>query len=89
MSKGYLYILQSEKSGSYYVGSTLDTENRLSLHNIGKVPSTKGKGPWKLVFNQVFNTKSEAQSVEFRLKKKKSKIILEKIIADGVIKFNN
>jgi len=87
MPKGYVYILQSETTGRYYIGSALNVKNRLLLHNSGRVPSTRGRGPWKLVFNQAFNTKRESQSVEFKLKKKKSKVILEKIIAEKIIRF--
>ncbi|MDP2918981.1 MAG: GIY-YIG nuclease family protein, partial [Dehalococcoidia bacterium] len=31
----YVYILQSEKSGRYYIGSTGDIPTRLAQHNAG------------------------------------------------------
>ncbi|MCF8119871.1 MAG: GIY-YIG nuclease family protein [Deltaproteobacteria bacterium] len=44
----YVYILQSEKDSTYYVGSTQDLESRLERHNQGRSKYTKGKGPWKI-----------------------------------------
>jgi len=43
----YFYILKSEKTGKYYVGSTENFENRLKMHNFGKVKSTKNSKPWQ------------------------------------------
>jgi len=37
----YVYILQSERDGSYYVGYTSDLEGRLSRHNGGRSPYTR------------------------------------------------
>ena len=44
------YIIQSRKSGRYYVGHTQNILERLSYHNNGKVTSTRNKGPWDLVY---------------------------------------
>ncbi|WP_367119222.1 GIY-YIG nuclease family protein, partial [uncultured Mucilaginibacter sp.] len=33
----YTYILQSTKSGRYYIGHTSNIEERLERHNTGKV----------------------------------------------------
>ena len=32
----FVYILQSERDGSFYIGSTSDVEARLSRHNSGR-----------------------------------------------------
>jgi putative endonuclease len=40
----YTYIIQSEKSGRYYIGHTENIEARLERHNAGKVTATKNKG---------------------------------------------
>ena len=32
----FLYIIQSDKDGTYYVGSTQDIEARLARHNQGR-----------------------------------------------------
>ncbi|WP_206082229.1 GIY-YIG nuclease family protein [Maribellus sediminis] len=41
----YLYILQSEKNGRYYVGSTQNVNERLQQHNWSRTPSTKSGTP--------------------------------------------
>lgn len=46
----YVYVLISEKDGLFYTGYTSDLKERLTLHNAGKVPSTKNRVPLKLVY---------------------------------------
>ena len=43
------YILQSAKSGRFYIGHTEDIESRLYRHNSGMVTATRNKGPWRVV----------------------------------------
>ena len=54
------YILQSEKDGKHYYGSTGNLEQRLKAHNAGKVRSTKHRRPFKLIYFEQFPTKAEA-----------------------------
>jgi putative endonuclease len=82
MQKGFVYILQSEKSKKYYVGSTINLEMRLAQHNGGRVVSTKNKGPWLVVFHQEYQDVAHARQVEYKIKQKKSKKFIEKIILD-------
>ena len=65
----YVYIIESQQSGIFYKGSTNDYVRRLTEHNEGINDYTKGKGPWKLVFVQKFDTKSEALVKEKKLKR--------------------
>ncbi|HCE43781.1 MAG TPA: hypothetical protein DET40_09555 [Lentisphaeria bacterium] len=44
----YVYIIQSQTSGRFYVGHTEDIDNRLNEHNSGKSKSTRNKGPYCL-----------------------------------------
>ena len=69
----YTYILQSEKTGGLYIGSTNNLEDRLTRHNGDQNEYTKGKGPWKLFYSVTFATRSEAVQLELFLKSKKSK----------------
>jgi len=65
-----------------YVGYTNDLVLRLSKHNSNKgAKSTKGY-KWLLIYSKKFNTKSEAMSFEYKLKKNKilRKEILEKSV---------
>ncbi len=83
--KPVVYILKSE-TGKYYVGSTNNLERRLSQHVSGQTHSTKRMGSMNLVFQQEYNTLTDARSVELRLKKLKRKDFVEKIVKEGYIK---
>ena len=84
---GYLYILKSVKSGKFYTGSSDDYKRRLREHNEGKVKSTKGKRTWELVYKQLFQTIKEARQAEYKLKRYKSRKIIEQIVEEQIIKF--
>ena len=76
----YIYVLQSGKHGTYYIGVTQDIKNRMALHNRGRVHSTKSKKPWKLVASKTVLTMSEAMAEEKRLKAIKKRVLLERTI---------
>ena len=76
----YFYILKSDKTAKYYIGSTENFENRLKMHNSGKVKSTKGLKPWQCVFIQNFSTLSGAVEMEAKVKKWKSRKAIERLI---------
>ena len=78
--EGYVYIIQSEKHGRYYIGSCTDLQRRISDHNRGNTTSTRNQGPWILVYNKKENTLIEARAEEKRIKKWKSKVMIEKLI---------
>ncbi|MEA1937239.1 MAG: GIY-YIG nuclease family protein [Patescibacteria group bacterium] len=73
MDKHYLYILQSLKDESFYVGTTGNPEARLKFHNKGFQRYTRKKLPWILVYAEEFNSKTEALKRENEIKKKKSR----------------
>jgi putative endonuclease len=83
---GYLYILQSCINSSYYIGSTIDLEKRLTEHNNGYVKSTKKIRPMELMFFKKYESIQEARRMEYKLKQKKSKVIIEKIISEQEIR---
>ena len=63
-----------------YVGYTSNIKSRLKKHNSNKgAKSTKGY-KWKIIYKKKFNTKSDAMSYEYLLKKdrKKRSIILKR-----------
>ena len=76
----YLYIIQSEKNGKYYIGSSQDPIVRLQQHNWSRTPSTKTGIPWKLVYTEEFKTRSDAVKREYAIKKKKSRKYIEYLI---------
>jgi len=73
-----VYILQSEKFGTYYIGVSGNTKDRLKLHNLGKVRSTKSKRPWELLCYKSFDSRKDALKFESELKSVKKRGILEK-----------
>jgi len=83
--KGYLYILKSLQNNRYYVGSCLNLTNRLDQHNKGYNKSTKLGRPWNIVFSKEFDDIKIARQIEYKLKKLKSRIITEKIVASQKI----
>jgi len=76
----YMYILQSEKSGRYYIGHTGNLDERIATHNSGKVKSTRNKGPWQVLYFEKFNTKIEANRRELEVKRQKSRSYIENLI---------
>jgi predicted GIY-YIG superfamily endonuclease len=64
----YVYIIQSQKDRSYYVGSTKDLKIRLQEHNRGDVRYTSSKTPHKLVWYCAFVSKKKALDFEKYLK---------------------
>ena len=77
----YTYIIQSEKTGKYYIGSSEDVQKRLQQHNWSRTPSTKTGIPWELVYTEEFETRSEAVKREYAIKKKKSRKYIEYLIS--------
>ncbi|MFA4871993.1 MAG: GIY-YIG nuclease family protein [Patescibacteria group bacterium] len=87
--KGFVYIIQSIKSGLFYIGSSENPVKRLEQHNSGLVVATKNKGHWELRFFQEYDNMTVARKIEYKLKKLKRRDILEKIIEDKIIKLKD
>ena len=65
----YTYILRCS-DGTYYCGWTNDLENRVKTHNAGKGSKyTKVRLPVELVYYEEFETKEEAMSREWHIKR--------------------
>jgi putative endonuclease len=80
--KFFVYILQSMKDFSFYVGQCDDLDWRVSKHNEGMSKYTASKRPWRLVYFEMYATRSEALKRERQIKKMKSKIYLENLISN-------
>ncbi len=76
----FVYILKSELCGRFYIGQTKDLNRRLIKHNSGQVKSTKAYLPWKLVYTEQFNNRSDAMKREVFLKKQKNTSFYLKLI---------
>jgi putative endonuclease len=78
---GILYILQSETTGRFYIGSTQDLDRRLSEHLRGHTPSTRGRGPWNLIYTESFESLLEARRRELQIKRWKSSKMIAALVA--------
>ena len=75
-----VYILQSEKDGSYYIGYSQDLIKRLEQHNSSKSGYTATKNPWKMVYVEEYETKTEAIKREKFLKRQRNKAFYKTLI---------
>ena len=64
----YVYIIQSEKDGTYYKGFSENYAARLLQHNAGKSPYTSNKIPWKLIHVEQYELKKDALKREKNIK---------------------
>ena len=77
-----VYILYRGKTDGFYIGYSTDLPRRINQHNMGLTQSTRGKGPWKIVYTEAFLNKSDALKREIFLKKQKNKNFYRRLIAD-------
>lgn len=73
----YTYVLLSKKDGRLYTGFTHDLRNRFKEHNEGKVFSTKGRQPLKLIYYEACMNEMDARAREKQLKTGKGKKYLK------------
>jgi putative endonuclease len=73
VSEYIVYILKSESTGRFYTGYTSDLSKRLAKHKAGATKTTRGMGPWKLVYQEAFETKKDATARERELKRLKGR----------------
>ena len=69
----YVYLIQSKKYGTFYIGHSNNTQVRLKHHNRGKCKYTKNKGPWELLAYKEFVTRALAMAEEKRIKNLKNR----------------
>jgi len=64
----YVYVLMSLKDRDFYTGYTQDIQNRIRLHNCGKVGSTRNRTPFLLIYWEGCLSQKDATSREKYLK---------------------
>jgi putative endonuclease len=72
-----VYIIESE-TGVWYYGSSGNVDQRVKDHNSNRSLYTRFKGPWKLIFQRDFETKTEGLRFEKLLKKTRNKEYIRK-----------
>ena len=76
----FVYVLQSQSTGRFYIGQTQDVEARLAYHNAGYSKSLNNRGPWKLVYREGYATRAEAVRRERQIKSWKDRAMVEKLV---------
>lgn len=74
----YTYVLRSKKDGKLYTGSTGDLRKRFIEHNTGKNFSTKGRGPFELIYYEACIEHEDAYAREKFLKSGPGKAYIKK-----------
>ncbi len=75
------YILYSAIKNKYYIGySADDLLERLRRHNTNHKGFTGGVGDWKMVYKEIYHSKSAALAREREIKGWKSRKMIEKLI---------
>ena len=69
----YVYLLKSETNGKLYIGYSKDLKKRLLEHNSKVTKSTKSGIPWKLIYYEAFENKTDALREEIFLKSGKGR----------------
>lgn len=60
----YVYLIESDKDGVWYIGLSANPEERLKQHNAGKSKFTKGHIPWKLLYQEKVGALKDARKKE-------------------------
>jgi predicted GIY-YIG superfamily endonuclease len=71
---------------NWYYGHTNNLAERLSAHNSGLNVSTKGRGPWRYIFQRQIENLEGAVKFEKRLKLLKNKVYIRKKYAQYFIR---
>ena len=76
-----IYILFSQKTNRYYIGSTDDLARRLKHHHAGPTPSTKTGAPvWEIPYTETIPDRAAALKCEREIKKKKKQVLHRVIV---------
>lgn len=72
MCQHYVYVLQSKKDKSLYIGYTGNLKARLNKHHKGVCASTKNNKPFRIVAYEAYASETDARTRERRLKQFKN-----------------
>ncbi|MBY0434226.1 MAG: GIY-YIG nuclease family protein [Cyclobacteriaceae bacterium] len=77
----FVYILQSEVDGSFYIGQTNNLDDRLKRHNTGLEKYSRTKRPWKIFWSFQVESRAEAMKLERKIKNFKSRKRISEFVA--------
>jgi putative endonuclease len=75
----FVYVIRNTE-GRLYIGFTSDLDKRIQTHQENKAGWTHGRGPWQLVYHEVYTSRSMAMRRERNLKRGKTNKELRQII---------
>ena len=75
----YVLLLRDDK---FYIGFTSNLRNRITLHQKGKVDSTRPRLPLELIFYEAYKNKYDALRREKYLKTSKGKTTLNSMLKE-------
>lgn len=64
----YIYVIRSITHSTRYIGSTDNPIKRLQEYNNGRCRYTRGRKPWKLIYQEGYITRGETMNREKFLK---------------------
>ena len=67
-----VYVLQSKKDKSLYIGYTNNLKKRFTEHNKGLCASTRDRKPFRFAFYEAYSSENDARTRERRLKQFKN-----------------
>ena len=76
----WIYVLQSEKNKTRYIGNTENLEVRLKEHNHGRSRYTSAHSPWKIIYKESVESRAQAIPREKFLKSGTGRKILDTLI---------
>ncbi len=81
----FVYILHSREHDRFYIGQSEHPHLRPQYHNsIGKGFTSRYR-PWEMVYMRECSGRSEARKLERRIKKWKSRQMIEKLIRGEIV----
>jgi putative endonuclease len=80
----YIYVLNCNRTNTFYTGATVNLEKRLEQHNKGKVFYTKSRLPVKLIYFEACLNKDDAYRRERYLKTGMGKRYLKNRLRGGL-----
>ena len=78
----YVYVLESQKNQSLYVGYTKDLKKRLHEHNQGRNISTKPYCPWQVIHYEAYLDQNDAERREKYLKTSQGSRLLKRMLKE-------
>lgn len=78
----YIYVLQSIKNSSLYIGYTTEIKRRILEHNRQENLSTKSYAPWKLIFFEGYLEEKDAKRREKYLKSNQGSRLFKRMLKE-------